>query len=92
MAPAISRMHSRLEYRQGAYYLKDLNSRNGTFVNGERLMPQEARIVSHGDRVAFADVRSSGCKDVSLTKRLHSRFAVCQSKSDCGRLAFTRNQ
>ena len=57
MAPAISRMHARLEYRQGAYYLKDLNSRNGTFVNGERLMPQEARIVSHGDRVAFADVQ-----------------------------------
>lgn len=57
MAPAISRMHARLEYRQGAYYLKDLNSRNGTFVNGERLMPQEARIVDHGDRVAFADIQ-----------------------------------
>ena len=56
MAPAISRMHARLEYRQGAYYLKDLNSRNGTFLNGERLMPQEARSLNHGDRVAFADI------------------------------------
>lgn len=57
MAPAISRMHARLEYRQGAYYLKDLNSRNGTFLNGERLMPQEARAIEHGDRVAFADIQ-----------------------------------
>lgn len=57
MAPAISRMHARLEYRQGGYYLKDLNSRNGTFLNGERLMPQEARTVEHGDRVAFADIQ-----------------------------------
>lgn len=62
MAPAISRMHARLEYRQGAYYLKDLNSRNGTFLNGERLMPQEARIVDHGDRVAFADIQYRAVK------------------------------
>lgn len=57
MTPAISRMHARLEYRQGVYYLKDLNSRNGTFLNGERLMPQEAREIDHGDRVAFADIQ-----------------------------------
>lgn len=56
-APAVSRLHARLDYRQGNYYLKDLNSRNGTFLNGERLMPQEAKQITSGDRIAFANVQ-----------------------------------
>lgn len=33
----ISRKHIRLTWQNGRYYIEDLNSRNGTFVNGERL-------------------------------------------------------
>jgi len=34
---SISRQHARLLCQDGAYYLEDLNSRNGTFVNGRRV-------------------------------------------------------
>lgn len=55
-APTVSRMHARLEMTKEKYYVKDLNSKNGTFVNGERLMPQEQCEIREGDRIAFAEV------------------------------------
>lgn len=56
-AETVSRIHARLEYRKGTGYVRDLNSRNGTFLNGERLEPQELRSFTEGARIAFADVQ-----------------------------------
>lgn len=56
-AETVSRIHARLEYRKGTGYVRDLNSRNGTFLNGERLEPQELRSFAEGARIAFADVQ-----------------------------------
>ena len=53
-SPTVSRMHARLEGKDGRYFVKDLNSRNGTYCNEERLQPQEQREIAVGDRVAFA--------------------------------------
>lgn len=53
----VSRVHARLEKRGGICYLTDLNSMNGTFVNGERLSPRETRQISIGDRISFATLR-----------------------------------
>jgi transcriptional regulator with AAA-type ATPase domain len=33
----VSRLHARLEKKDGGFWLEDLGSRNGTFVNGERV-------------------------------------------------------
>jgi serine/threonine-protein kinase len=35
--PYASRFHADLEFRDGDYYLRDLNTSNGTFVNGTRI-------------------------------------------------------
>ena len=56
-ASTVSRIHARMEYRKGVGYIRDLNSRNGTFLNGERLEPQELRTFTEGARIAFADVQ-----------------------------------
>lgn len=55
-SPTVSRIHARLEYTGGQFFVKDLNSRNGTFWNGQKLNPQESREISAGDTVAFAEV------------------------------------
>lgn len=55
-SPTVSRMHARLEKINGKFYVKDLNSKNGTFVNGKRLLPQEQCEIKEGDRVAFAEI------------------------------------
>ena len=55
-SPRVSRMHARLEKINGKFYVKDLNSKNGTFVNGKRLLPQEQCEIAEGDRIAFAEI------------------------------------
>ncbi|WP_437597611.1 FHA domain-containing protein [Sorangium sp. So ce590] len=47
--------HARLSYRDGAWSVRDLGSKNGTFVNGERLAPGSARALAGGDQLAFGD-------------------------------------
>jgi pSer/pThr/pTyr-binding forkhead associated (FHA) protein len=46
-----SRRHARVEMEAGKLSLTDLGSRNGTFVNGERL--EGARALETGDRVTI---------------------------------------
>ena len=53
----VSRIHARLERQKEDYFLTDLNSMNGTFVNGERLRPNEKRQIYAGDRISFASLR-----------------------------------
>ncbi len=56
-SPTVSRIHARFFCRNNVYYVKDLNSRNGTFCNGERLHPQEERQLSKDDVIAFAEIQ-----------------------------------
>lgn len=48
----ISRRHARIIKRDGAYYIEDLGSTNGTFVNrGRRLLPGAPQLLSDGDEI-----------------------------------------
>ena len=53
---SVSRIHARLEYHHGEYYVMDLGSRNGTYLNGMRLNPREQEKIRDGDRIAFANI------------------------------------
>ncbi len=50
----ISRLHARIEMKEGAYYLQDLGSSNGTFLNGNKIEPHKAYLIEDGDKIAFA--------------------------------------
>lgn len=50
---AISRLHAEVEIRGEDYYLKDMGSSNGTFVNGN-LIDDRGLLLQDGDRVRFA--------------------------------------
>lgn len=56
-ARGISRIHGRISREEDCYYLTDLNSTNGTFLNGGRLELHEKARLRPGDCVGFADVR-----------------------------------
>jgi phosphoserine phosphatase RsbU/P len=47
--PAVSRRHARIERRADGYYLYDLQSLNGTTVNGRRI--REPRALGNGDLI-----------------------------------------
>lgn len=52
---AVSRSHARLTFRTGQYYLVDLNSTNGTEVNGEYLPPNVEVEVHPGDEIVLGE-------------------------------------
>jgi hypothetical protein len=47
--------HARIGYRDGDWTVRDLGSRNGTFLNGERLEVGGARQLRSGDEIALGD-------------------------------------
>lgn len=51
----ISRSHAAIFQEGENFFLQDLNSKNGTFLNGERLAPGErsARPLKDGDKIRF---------------------------------------
>ena len=55
--PSVSRVHARI-YRgeDGGIEIRDLDSTNGTYINGEKLDPDEKRRVQRGDEVRFGNV------------------------------------
>lgn len=52
----VSRFHAKLERAGDDFYIMDLNSTNGTFVNHIRLEPNEKTILHVKDVVTFSDV------------------------------------
>jgi hypothetical protein len=49
----VSRAHCQLERRGGHVVMIDLASTNGTFVNGEAVLPHKACRLAHGDRLVL---------------------------------------
>jgi hypothetical protein len=52
---AISRVHCKITFAQGQYFIADLNSANGTFVNRTRIDPQKPVPIHDGDIVRLAN-------------------------------------
>lgn len=48
--PSVTDRHASVRFQDGSFFVTDLDSTNGTFVNGERIQREE---ISDGDRVRF---------------------------------------
>lgn len=56
---AVSRQHAEIIRSNGSYYIKDMQSRNGTFVNDRQLSPDEKQPLRPADRIRVCDVEFS---------------------------------
>lgn len=52
---AISRQHCMIRENNGHYTITDLGSANGTFVNGQRIVPNQQHPIQNGDVVRLAN-------------------------------------
>lgn len=53
--PTVSRIHAKIVHRAEGDYVVDLNSRNGTFINGNSLNPEEEYLLETGNVIRFAE-------------------------------------
>ena len=52
----VSRMHAKIDMIDGEQLiLTDLNSKNGTSLNGEKLLANETRKINKGDEIGIAE-------------------------------------
>ena len=51
---SVSRMHAAIRKKNGRYFVSDLNSTNGTYINGRRLEPNETAGLEDNDTLAVA--------------------------------------
>ena len=49
----ISRFHASIEQEGGSFYIRDLDSTNGTKWNGELLQPQAPKLLGQGDWIVM---------------------------------------
>lgn len=54
--PVVSRVHMRIIEEFAGYYVEDLNSTNGTFVNDVKILPHEPKEIVIGDKITLANV------------------------------------
>lgn len=55
-APTVSRIHARIQKSGDHYYLSDLNSKNGTYLNNNSITMGEEYLLHDSDEIKFADL------------------------------------
>jgi len=81
---SISRYHAKLSYL-GVVYIEDLNSSNGTFVNGEKITAGKQRPIEAGDTLKFG-TEEWELHDYATLRNLLQRKHERKSDSNVGKL------
>lgn len=71
----VSRRHAEITYREGQFFIKDLRSANGTWLNDLKLVPEQFYHVSNGDRLRFGQIVCMVKLHQTVTKGLRANEA-----------------
>lgn len=52
--PMISRIHAKIYLKENHYYIEDMNSSNGTYINNSLIQPHTLTEISPGDHITFS--------------------------------------
>ena len=56
-ASGVSRLHAVIKREHEQVYVMDLDSSNGTYLNGKRLQPNSMQALSHGDMLSLGKLK-----------------------------------
>jgi hypothetical protein len=59
LSKGVSRLHAKIICGQDNYYIVDLSSTNATYVNGTRLIPQQAYSLADGDIIELGNYKTT---------------------------------
>lgn len=51
----VSRIHASIKKEENKYFITDLNSKNGTFLNNQSLIPNKKELLNNGDIIKISD-------------------------------------
>jgi serine phosphatase RsbU (regulator of sigma subunit) len=68
---AVSRQHAQISFLNGDYWVEDLHSRNGTFLNATPV--HATRKLVHGDRLKICDLEFTFISDSHRVRRVSDR-------------------
>jgi pSer/pThr/pTyr-binding forkhead associated (FHA) protein len=69
--PTVSSRHARMVYLQEQWWVEDLNSTNGTYLNDQSL--DQPTVITHGDRVQFGQIEFLVTIDLLQTTEVRRR-------------------
>lgn len=76
----ISRYHIRISHKDNQVFVTDLDSVNGTYVDGTRLAAQESRVLKGGEEIQIGDLRAifqpAAEDDISTVVALREKTSV----------------
>ncbi len=55
-SPVVGRLHCRILYRDNKYYIEDCSSRNGTFINSEKLVSGKPKEITENSFIRIANI------------------------------------
>lgn len=55
----VSRLHAKIVFEAGDFYIIDLNSTNATYINGQKIRPQQAYSLRNGDIIELGNYKLS---------------------------------
>jgi hypothetical protein len=70
---AVSRKHAELSIENNSIYIKDLNSKNGTFVNDKKISHGEKIELKNNDLICLGSVQSKFNKELMALYRLEEK-------------------
>ncbi len=56
-SPLVSRVHARITCDDEKYFIKDLNSDGGTYINEEKMEPDTLYPLKSGDKISFSTIK-----------------------------------
>jgi pSer/pThr/pTyr-binding forkhead associated (FHA) protein len=60
----VSRVHATVECKNRRYILRDNNSHNGTWINGQKLIPNQDYLLKDGDDIRFGSQQPHGIQAI----------------------------
>ncbi|MEW5956571.1 MAG: FHA domain-containing protein [Chloroflexota bacterium] len=82
LSPIVSGEHAKIELTRQGHAITDLNSTNGTYVNGQPLKPNVTRLLSSNDIIRFSD---------SLGNSTHLTYIAPSLFTEVGQVDTTRS-